>query len=204
MSIPKSLEQLQKVERELERWRERNEKLQAEFDGIRARREAAIEARFAEITDEQILTDEEIRRWALKHQTYPGSYNRVKALVMHPCPEIVDVGGQDGREGQEYLPRLTVGMERDSDVAAVVRAMNEWAETWLLGRDDVPVGVLEWSLSRSQSYGIKWMPEVDLAELHATYSGLLCSGSLHEVLAYVAEHHPYNNGHDMDDDEEDY
>lgn len=203
------LRELAKLDRELKGLRDRQKALDAEFGDFRARREAAIDARLAELSDELILTDEHVRRWVLDvHGNHTGAYNRVRALAAPTIPEIM-VHGVDGREGHDYLLRPTVVLENDSNIAAVAAELARWWTIWGMGRSDLPIDVLESGLSAHGAYTIVWRPDVDRVTLRRMDRAVLrrgwrsevLSGSLHEVLTYVGKHLPFNHGRDRYDED---
>lgn len=85
--IPQSLRELAEAKAAIEAWRVRREAIDAEFRVLRDRQEAAVAARFAELSDEDLLSDEALRRWALENETYDsGTYQRMRALAAPQVP----------------------------------------------------------------------------------------------------------------------
>jgi hypothetical protein len=184
-------------------WRTRNATMQAEWKVICDQSNKVIDQRLDEITDEEILADAELRLWLCKvHGNHTEAYRRARALM---GSELLDVNGIDGRD--EYctlsLPVPTLRLERDADVAALATEIEAWFAVWGLGRPTLNLSVMESTLSRYGSYNVSYDPEGATTVQVTRYSREteLFTGTLPEALAYVAKHHPYNHGHDADDDD---
>jgi hypothetical protein len=193
LMISESLIELSKIEDEIRAQREKRDEIDAQLKVLFQRQDAAITERLAELTDEQILGDPALRSWALSvHGYHQGAYRRVRRLATPAIPEII-INGVDGREGYEDHLRPTVALEHNSDLSVVGAELVLWERTWGMGRPDLPIDVLEHTLSAHGSYTIRWAPSANVAVLRRNRSEVF-AGSLRAVLAYVAKHHPYNNG----------
>lgn len=176
--------------------------LSAAFQELRGRTDDLTTRRLDVLTDEQILADEDIRRWlCVVGATHTGANQRLHSLSDAPPLLVHHV---DPRDEFYALPVPTVMLECDSDVELWATTIKEWFRIWALGRQDISINVLESSLSAYASYYLVYTPDSGVvAELFRNSVSLskAFDGSLVAVLRFIAKHHPYNSGYAETDDE---
>lgn len=167
----------------------------------------AIEAldglRLARLTDEEILGSEDLRRWVCK-LSGQDAYQRYRRLQEQDLPRGLWVEGQDGRDewyGQQ-LPILRVGLQRRQPVEGLPDAIRAWADRWALGRPDMPLSIIEQSLSVNGSWSMVWDIASDACRVEQVYYGSRRTkhdGHLADALAWVARHAWYEDPNADDD-----
>jgi len=176
--------------------------LSAAFQELRGRTDDLTTRRLDVLTDEQILADEEIRRWLCAvGATHTGANQRLHSLA-DVSPLLIH--HVDPRDEFYPLPVPTVMLECDSDVELWATTIEEWFKVWSLGRQDISIDVLESTLSAYSSYSLVYTPGgAVVAELFCNSMSLskAFDGSLVAVLRFIAKHHPYNGGYAETDDE---
>jgi hypothetical protein len=202
------------LDKDIALYRAMRARLDRVWEGLSERNTALIDSRLAEITDEQILTDAETRAWVCSvRDGNSEAHKRIKPLVRLDVDGVLnDMGGdQDGRDEYyaQHLPTLTVGLERDTDVAALAAGLRIWVETWGMGRHSLIFKVMESTLSRWGSYSIEYIPGAEPAEARLLRNGRpqfgpAVEGSLETVLGYVSIYHVYNHGRDLPDEDGGY
>jgi len=121
-------------------------------------------ARLRELTDEEILASEELRRW-ICGLSGREAHARYRRLQNQGLPEGLSVEGQDGRDEwyDKQLPILRVALQRRQEVGEIAQAVRQWAKVWALGRPDMILSVLEESLSAGGVWSIEWDMRTDKA-----------------------------------------
>jgi hypothetical protein len=205
-------EEREQLDKDLALYRAMRARIDKVWEGLSARHDELTDRRLAEITDDEIMADTELRFWLCQvHGNHTGAYNRVRTLTKLDVAGVLsDAGGSvDGRDGYENLPMLTLALERDTPTGLLATALRAWFEVWGLGRESIRFRVLESTLSRWGSYQVEYTPGAEPearllrnGRKSFTASPAKDEGSLVEVLAFTAIHFPYNQGREAD--EEDY
>lgn len=175
--------------------------LDAQSARLRERSEQLTVQRLDAITDEQIMADEDLRRWLCRTSYGDSAAHKRQSALMARYHEAISAEGYDARDEyiEDILPVPRIRLEQDSDIPAVAAALASWLADWSLGRSDVRIGVFEHTLSEYGSYAITWMPggEPEARLTKTTYGSERdvpkAAGDLASVLAYVALHHPYTD-----------
>lgn len=176
---------------------------------ISNRRQGLVTRKIDALTDEQILADEDTRRWLCREVNLNAAASgRVRELLRYRY------GGQfydntwDGRDeyADQWLPVPNLTMLRGSDVTETAQAIREIAKVWLLGRPTLPLHIFERTLAAHGFYHAEYDPAEDTAVLYHRHLELF-SGSLVEVLERIARDHYYRDpartdehGNRIDDD----
>lgn len=153
------------------------------------------------LTDAEIMASDELRLW-LCGLSGQEAYKRYRALQEQGLPESLRVAGQDGRdEWYGYqLPCLYVALKRRQSVEGLPDIIRAWAERWALGRPDMPLLIIEQSLSANSSWQMHWNITSDVCRVEKQTYGItsvVYDGHLADALAWVARHAWYE---DPDDD----
>lgn len=122
-----------------------------------------METRLRSLTDEEILADEGLLRWLLKHACYNSdAYDRARLLQAHGRPDLY-LTGVDGRDeyANQGLPLLCLTLVRDQPVTDLAPVVREWYARWALGREEVPIDILEHTGSEHGSWTAFWKPATD-------------------------------------------
>jgi hypothetical protein len=183
-----------------------------ELGAVRDLRDGAVDARLAELTDDEIMGDEPTLRWVLRESfSHSGASKRVKTLSKIDVPGV-SIGGIDGRDeyADQVLPNLHLMLLKDQEIGAVAEAVRRWSKVWALGRADLYVGITERTLSERGSFSIMYDPATDNAHLTRLTYGHRTSledGPLDAVLRVVArdvwyERSDGGNGYYEDEDED--
>lgn len=122
-----------------------------------------MEARLAALTDEEVLADEGLLRWLLKHSCYnSAAYDRARELQAHGRADLY-LTGVDGRDeyASQGLPLLCLILVRDQSVTDLAPVVRDWYARWALGREEVPIDIMERSASQNGSWAAYWKPATD-------------------------------------------
>jgi hypothetical protein len=190
------------------------EQLEAELEAVRAE--------YSEVNDRlQVIYKEYQNALDAKFEASGDDFDVVE-IVMHAhnnsaAHKILDEyarglglqmgAGYWGSDDEGYVrvaPRFYLGKDEDvSEVEFGIREFCNRFEGYCEKNGDVFLDFMENTLSERGSYGIIWTPGDDSARLRVMVYGHeseVFSGSLREVLEYVAKHHWY--GEPYPDDEE--
>lgn len=203
-------EEIQALDAKGDILRERHAAVIAELKVHRAVRDAAVQRHLDTLTDEQLLTDETARRWLLKESfAHPGAHQRTRQVAAVGA-DGVTVEGYDTREEYEadVLPGLRLALKQHQPVEALADAIRSWAGTWALGREDIPVDILDVNCGERGLYGGRYYIADDRLEVGVSHYGHISNiadGPLVDGLKYVSDNLAYEraDGHDDEDDYED-
>jgi len=172
----------------------------AELKALCDLRDAAVDARLAELTDAEILGSADLREWMCREGfSHTGAHHRLKALheaagLSHATgayTETIDIRTDELAE--RCLPALQLALVRGQQVADLADAIHAWSLVWLMGRDDILVSVREASNAEHGSYGGTYEPQTGVMSLRVRRYGHdspVKEGDLLEVLQYVARELP--------------
>lgn len=182
---------------------------------INTRRQALVTRKVDALTDEEILADEDTRRWLCRQANLNAKAgDRIEQLLRYRYGGQFYDNAWDGRDAYagQWLPVPRLMMLRDADVTETAQAIREIAKVWLLGRDTLPLDIFERTCSEHGSYGGSYDPATDTARLRVIRYGReteLAAGPLEDVLGVIARNHYYRDpareneyGDRIDDDEE--
>lgn len=152
-----------------------------------------MEARLRSLTDEEILADEGTLRWMLKHACYNGdAYDRARKLQAHGRQDLY-LTGVDARDeyANQGLPVLCLILVRDQSVTDLAPVVRDWYARWALGREEVPIDIMEHAASERGSWMALWKPATDEGYVRVRRYGRdeeKYRGPLIGLLDYVARH----------------
>jgi hypothetical protein len=206
--------QLQRLDAEMDALREQYRAINDQLVAAHELRDEVVTARLAELTDEQIMADETLTRWLFRESwSHSGAADRKRVLVRMDAEGAGDPDSYDGRDeyAADVLPPISVALVKGQDVAPLADAIRAWVQRWALGRPDVPVSIMERTLSEHGSYGGMYDIASDTMCLRIIRWGReeeLANGPLEEVLAYMASEFWYrkpgaDGSWDSQDDEDD-
>lgn len=182
---------LAKAKERLEEARDRAEAARVDCQKFYQEVEDLHARRLRSLTDRQLMETEEMRRW-LCALSGMEPHRKKEQLQGRGLPVGLMVDGMDGRDEymRQQLPCLMLALRQEQPAGEVVDAMRRWADTWRLGRSDMPVRIMERTLSRWQSYSAMWDLDSDELIVKASYRGVLFQGPLEEGVIFVAKNLP--------------
>lgn len=180
--------------------RQESEALSRRWQVVQDQRSDLIDQRIASTPVEVWLQDEEQLRWLLDMARGHMGAHRLSQQLQRVDRRDAHVMGIDGRPGYEGqgLPVLTLMLTKGQAVDDLEQVIREWTTRWRLGRPEMPIRILEDTLSAGGQWMLWFNLDADKAALRLTAYGKTVepyAGDLRGALRYAADNLWYEKGY---------